>query len=153
MGVALKPEDNFRVPEESYGFDNKRMAWETIAPPLDRASPLRTSHLRDPVGPQIHFASESFMDEMAAAIERRSDRVPAAACEERARHRGDQGGGGESRLAAAHLAAASDQSGNKVTGRGIAYAQRSGTRVAIVAEVEVDRSDRQDLGAQVHRRA
>ncbi len=68
MGVALKPEDNFRVPEESYAFDNKRMAWETIAPPLDRASPLRTSHLRDPVGPQIHFASESFMDEMAAAL-------------------------------------------------------------------------------------
>ena len=32
-----------------------------------------------------------------------------------------------------------DQTGNKVTGRGIAYAQRNGTRVAIVAEVEVDR--------------
>src|SRR5207244_4230344 len=30
--------------------------------------------------------------------------------------------------------------GNKVTGRGIAYAQRNGTRVGIVAEVEVDRS-------------
>ena len=25
------------------------------------------AHLRDPVGPQIHFASESFMDEVAAA--------------------------------------------------------------------------------------
>ena len=45
------------------------MAWETIPPLLDRASPLRTSHLRDPVGPQIHFASESFMDEVAAALE------------------------------------------------------------------------------------
>ena len=43
-------------------------AWETIAPLLDRASPLRTSHLRDPVGPQIHFASESFIDEVAAAL-------------------------------------------------------------------------------------
>src|SRR4029453_18656883 len=29
---------------------------------------------------------------------------------------------------------------NKVTGRGIAYAQRNGTRVAIVAEVDIDRS-------------
>jgi nicotinate dehydrogenase subunit B len=35
---------------------------------LDRASPLRTAHLRDPVGPQIHFASESFIDEVDAAI-------------------------------------------------------------------------------------
>ena len=42
--------------------------WETIAPLLDRASPLRTSHLRDPVGPQLHFASGSFIDEIAAAI-------------------------------------------------------------------------------------
>ena len=43
------------------------LAWETIAPPLDRVSPLRTSHMRDPLGPQIHFASESFIDEMALA--------------------------------------------------------------------------------------
>jgi CO/xanthine dehydrogenase Mo-binding subunit len=33
-----------------------------------------------------------------------------------------------------------DQSGNKVSGRGIAYSQRNGTRVAIVAEVDIDRS-------------
>jgi CO/xanthine dehydrogenase Mo-binding subunit len=32
-----------------------------------------------------------------------------------------------------------DQTGDKVSGRGIAYASRNGTRVAIVAEVEVDR--------------
>ena len=32
------------------------------------------------------------------------------------------------------------QSGNKLSGRGIAYAQRNGTRVAIIAEVEVERS-------------
>jgi nicotinate dehydrogenase subunit B len=44
------------------------LAWETIAPLLDRASPLRSAHLRDPVGPQIQFASESFIDEIAAAI-------------------------------------------------------------------------------------
>jgi hypothetical protein len=34
---------------------------ETIPPLLDRASPLRSAHLRDPVGPQIHFASKSFI--------------------------------------------------------------------------------------------
>ena len=28
-------------------------------------SPLRTSHMRDTSGPQLHFGSESFVDEMA----------------------------------------------------------------------------------------
>lgn len=32
-----------------------------------------------------------------------------------------------------------DRSGDTLTGRGIAYAQRSGTVVAIVADVEIDR--------------
>src|SRR5215831_15034362 len=68
MGLPLKSDDGFGVPAESYEFANKRMAWETIPPLLDRASPLRSSHLRDPVGPQIHFASESFMDELAATL-------------------------------------------------------------------------------------
>ena len=45
-----------------------------------------------------------------------------------------------------------DQTGNTVTGRGIAYSQRNGTTCAIVAEVDVDRRSRQDLGAQVHGR-
>ena len=66
--VALKSGDGFGVPAESYEFANKRLAWETIAPLLDRGSPLRSAHLRDPVGPQVHFASESFMDELAAAL-------------------------------------------------------------------------------------
>jgi nicotinate dehydrogenase subunit B len=39
-----------------------------ISPLLDRASPLRTAHLRDPVGPQIQFASESFVDGIAVAV-------------------------------------------------------------------------------------
>src|SRR4051812_25912495 len=52
-GVPLKSGDGFGVPAESYGFDNKLTYWETIAPLLDRGPPLRSSHLRDPVGPQI----------------------------------------------------------------------------------------------------
>ena len=67
-GAPLKVNDNFGVPAESYVFDNKRTAWETIAQFLERGSPLRGAHLRDPVGPQIHFASKSFMDEVAAAL-------------------------------------------------------------------------------------
>jgi CO/xanthine dehydrogenase Mo-binding subunit len=139
LGVALKSGDGFGVPAESYQFPNKRLAWETIPPLLDRSSPLRTSHLRDPVGPQIHFASESFIDEVAAAL----DLDP---IEFRLRHIKD------ARDIAVIKAAAQkanwqtrpsprkDQTGNKVSGRGLAYAQRNGTRIAIIAEVEVDRA-------------
>jgi hypothetical protein len=138
-GVALKSGDNFGVPAESYVFDNKRTFWETIPPLLDRSSPLRTSHLRDPVGPQLHFASESFIDEVAAALN--LDPI-----EFRLRHVKDardiavikaaaQKAGWQSRPSPRK-----GQTGSKVSGRGMAYAQRNGSRVAIVAEVDVDRS-------------
>jgi nicotinate dehydrogenase subunit B len=139
LGVALKSGDGFGVPAESYSIENKRLAWETISPLLDRASPLRTSHLRDPVGPQIHFASESFIDEVAAAVN-------TDAIEFRLRYVKDP------RDVAVIEAAAKkaewdtrpsprrDQTGTRVSGRGIAYAQRNGTRVAIVAEVDIDRT-------------
>jgi nicotinate dehydrogenase subunit B len=138
LGVALHSGDGFGVPGDSYEFANKRVAWETIAPLLDRASPLRSSHLRDPVGPQIHFASESFIDEMAAALE--VDPV-----ELRLRHVKDardiavikaavEKAGWQSRPSPRK-----DQTGNTASGRGMAYAQRNGTRVAIVAEVDIDR--------------
>jgi CO/xanthine dehydrogenase Mo-binding subunit len=138
-GIALQSGDGFGVPAEAYAFANKRLAWETIPPLLDRSSPLRSSHLRDPVGPQIHFASESFMDEVAAALN--LDPI-----EFRLRHIKDP------RDIALIKAAAQkanwqtrpsprrDQTGSKVQGRGIAYAQRNGTRVAVIAEVDVDRS-------------
>src|SRR5467141_255798 len=35
MGLPLKPLQGFGVPAESYGFANKLLAWETIAPLLD----------------------------------------------------------------------------------------------------------------------
>ncbi len=138
-GVPLKSGDGFGIPTESYEFANKRTSWEIIPPLLDRGSPLRSSHLRDPVGPQIHFASESFMDEVAAALN--VDPI-----EFRLRHIKDprdialvkavaQRSGWISRTSPRK-----DQTGNTVSGRGIAYVQRNGTRVAIVAEVDVDRS-------------
>ena len=138
-GIELKSGDNFGIPAESYEFANKKTYWETIPPLLDRASPLRSSHLRDPVGPQIQFASESFMDEVAHTLG--VDPV-----EFRLRHVKD------ARDIAVIKAAAEkacwqprpsprrDQTGNKVSGRGIAYAQRNGTRVAIVAEIDIDRT-------------
>ncbi len=138
-GVPLKSGDGFAVPQESYGFDNKLTYWETVPPLLDRGSPLRTSHLRDPVGPQIHFASESFMDEVAAALnmdpvafrlqyvkDPRDIAVIKAAAEK---------ANWQSRPSSRK-----DQTGSKVSGRGFAYVQRGPTRVAIVAEVDIDRS-------------
>jgi nicotinate dehydrogenase subunit B len=139
IGVELKSGDGFGVPAESYEFDNKRLLWETIPPLLDRGSPLRSAHLRDPVGPQIHFASESFIDEVAAALnldpiefrlqhikDARDIAVIKAAAEK---------AGWQTRPSPRK-----DQTGTKVSGRGIAYSQRNGTRVAIVAEVDIDRT-------------
>jgi CO/xanthine dehydrogenase Mo-binding subunit len=138
LGVPLKSEDMFGAPAEAYEYANKRTLWETIPPLLERASPLRTSHLRDPVGPQLHFASESFIDEMAHAVgadpvqfrlkylknERHAAVIKAAA----------EKSGWVTRASPRR-----DQTGDTVSGRGIAYAPRNGTIVAIVAEVEVDR--------------
>ena len=138
MGLPLKSLQGFGVPTESYGFASKRLAWETIAPLLDRASPLRTAHLRDPVGPQIQFASESFIDEIAAAVgtdpvafrlrylKAPRDIAVVKAVAERAKWE-------------LRPSPRPDRTGDTLVGRGIAYAQRSGAVVAIVAEVEVDR--------------
>jgi nicotinate dehydrogenase subunit B len=137
-GLPLKSLQGFGVPAESYGFANKRLAWETISPLLDRASPLRTAHLRDPVGPQIQFASESFIDEIAAAVgadpvafrlrylTAPRDIAVVKAAAERARWQ-------------PRPSPRTDRNGDTLVGRGVAYAQRSGAVVAIVAEVEIDR--------------
>lgn len=138
LGVDLKSGDGFGVPAESYEFANKKTSWETIPPLLDRSSPLRTSHLRDPVGPQIHFASESFMDEVAAATN--TDPI-----DFRLKYVKDPRDIALIKAAAQKFgwdnrpSPKKGQSGSKVTGRGIAYSQRNGTRVAVIAEVEVDR--------------
>jgi len=128
----------FNLPDNAYTFENKRMSWETVAAMLPGPSPLRTSHMRDPLGPQITFASESFIDEVAYA-------VGADPVEFRLKYVT------ESRDRAA-IQAAAEKSGWKpgkagtrrtkrgdiVTGRGVAYTQRTNTIVAIVADVEIN---------------
>jgi len=139
LGMPPKFDTNYGTPAESYGFDAKLLAWETIPPLVDRCSPLRTAHLRDPVGPDIHFASEQFIDELAAAVGEdpvafrlkyitapRDAAVVKAAAEK---------AGWQPRPAPGR-----EQAGGVLRGRGIAYAQRVGTIVAAVAEVEVDPS-------------
>ena len=138
IGMTLKPQDAFGTPEETYGFDNKRLGWEVIAPLLARSSPLRTSHLRDPVGPDIHFASEQFIDELAFAagedpVAFRLKYVTAARDAAVIRAAAEKAGWQP------RPAQRSRPSGDVLTGRGIAYAQRARTIIAAVAEIEVDR--------------
>jgi CO/xanthine dehydrogenase Mo-binding subunit len=136
-GLPPKPSEGFGVPTETYGFENKLLAWETIPPLLDACSPLRTAHLRDPVGPEIHFGSEQFVDELAYAAN--EDPVAfrlkyvtaprdAAVIKAAAEKAGWQPRSGTR-----------DRSGDILAGRGIAYAQRNGTIVAVVAEIEVEK--------------
>ena len=136
-GMPLAPIQAFGVPGERYDFPNRLQAWETIAPLLDRASPLRTAHLRDPVGPQMNFASESFIDELAAA----SGIDPVAF---RLRYLRDPRGVAVIKAAAERAAwqprAAPNPQAAVQRGRGIAYAQRASTFVAVIAEVAVERA-------------
>ena len=105
---------------------------------LPGASPLRTSHLRDPLGPQIHFASESFIDEIAFAVgadpvEFRLKHLTAprdiAAIKAVAEKAGWKYGPAGTRRG---------RRGDIATGQGIAYARRNGTIVALIANVEVN---------------
>ena len=137
LDVPLKPTLAFNVPEESYGFKAKRKSWETVQPQLDRASPLRSTHLRDPLGPQLHFASESFIDEVAFAtntdpvafrLKHLTEARDVAVVKTAAEKAGWQ----------PRTAARKQVKGDIAHGQGIAYAQRSGTRVAVIAEVEVN---------------
>lgn len=137
LGWPLKPVWLLGVPSESYSFEAKRKTSDTIGPLLDRASPLRTSHFRDPGGPQIHFASESFMDELAVATNM-------DAVEFRLRylkHPQDLEVVKTVAMKASwikHIGARKQRRDDVLVGQGIAYAVRGATRVAVVADVEVN---------------
>jgi len=139
LGFPLKPEQSFEVPVASYTFDHKRLGWETIPPLMDRASPMRTTHLRDPYGPPILFGAESFMDEVAAATD--TDPV-----EFRLRYLTHPRDREAVRIAAEHYgwdkrpSPRNDQKDADVAvGRGIAYRRHFTTFIALVAEVRVHR--------------
>ena len=136
------------MPSDMYVIPNRRMATHVVGLPLVWETPLRTGNLRDPNGPQVTFASESFIDELAAAakadpVEYRLRMLAAGA--------GDDSGFKRARSIACIKAAAEKYgwdprpsprpvgSGNILVGRGIAYAYRNQTVVAQIAEVEVNR--------------
>ncbi len=138
MGMKVTSKAAFDVPEEGYDFASHELGWEVIPPLLARASPLRTSHLRDPLGPQLNFASESFVDELAFAT--KADPVAF-----RLKYLKDERGAAVIEAVAERAkwvprsGAEAKQTGDVLTGRGMAYARRKDTRVAVITEVEVNR--------------
>jgi len=137
------------TPGEMYVVPNRRMAMQVVQLPLVWETPLRTGNLRDPNGPQATFASESFIDELAAAA--KADPV-AFRLKLLEASGSDDTGFKRARSIAVVTAAAkaygwdarvspkSIGTGNILTGRGIAYAFRNQTVVAEIAEVEVNRT-------------
>ena len=135
-------------PSDMYAVPNRRMAGSVIPLPLVWETPLRTGNLRDPDGPQVTFASESFIDELAAAA--KADPV-AFRLKLIESGTGDDSGFKRARSIACIKAAAEKYGwqprpspgtrggGDVLTGRGVAYAYRSQTVVAEIVEVEVDR--------------
>ena len=123
----------------AYAFPKVQADAHVVPAFLATASPLRTTHLRDPEGPATTFATESFMDELAAQagtdpIEFRlkylDDGRLKAVLTEAAEHFGwDR----------RHSPRTPTGSSEIATGRGVALALRGETRVATVAEVEVNR--------------
>ena len=136
------------LPSDMYAIPNRRQLTTVVPLPMVWETPLRTGNLRDPDGPQVTFASESFIDELAAAanadpVEFRLKLLTASTQ--------DDSGFKRARSIACIKAAAEKfgwdtrpspkrrGAGDLLTGRGIAYAYRSQTVVAEIAEVEVNR--------------
>jgi nicotinate dehydrogenase subunit B len=148
-GMPVKTKYAFDVPEEGYEFANRELGWEVVPALLERASPLRTSHLRDPLGPQLNFASESFIDELAFAtgtdpVEFRlrylKDRRGIAVIEAAAKQAqwSPRPAGTQQAPQSPRPAGGAQPGGEVLTGRGVAFARRKNTRVAVIAEVEVN---------------
>ncbi|HXJ00740.1 MAG TPA: molybdopterin cofactor-binding domain-containing protein [Micropepsaceae bacterium] len=128
----------FNLPDNAYTFETKRMAWECIPAMLPGPSPLRTSHMRDPLGPQITFAHESFIDEVAFAagadpVEFRLKYLSEPRDRAALQAAADKAGWKPGKAGARRV-----KRGDIVTGRGVAYSQRTNTIVAIIADVEVN---------------
>ena len=129
----------FQLPAESYKFTNKRRAANLLDWTQSLNTGLRTAHLRDPDGMATCFASECFIDELAHAakmdaVEFRLKHLSDARHRAAVKAATDKAGWQTRPSPQAQIKSA----GPVVTGRGIAYAPRAGSVVAIVAEVEVN---------------
>jgi CO/xanthine dehydrogenase Mo-binding subunit len=125
---------------DTYIFENQRIMAAAIPWVQPDPTPLRTSPLRAPGDLARMFASESFMDELAASqgVDGVQFRMRYASNNRRAT---------DALAAVAKLAnwqfrpaPGPASSGNIAAGRGVAVSARSNSVVAVVAEVEVDKS-------------
>jgi nicotinate dehydrogenase subunit B len=135
-------------PSDKYAIPNRRMAGSVVPMPLAFETPIRMGNLRDPDGPQVTFASESFIDELAVAA--KADPI-AFRMNLLERGTGDDAGFKRVRSIACLKAAAEKfgwkprtspvarTAGDIAVGRGVAYAYRSETVTAQIVEVEVNR--------------
>lgn len=149
MGIrrAKPSEGSAATPSEMYAIPHRRMSTHVVSLPLVWETPLRTGNLRDPNGPQSTFASESFIDELAAAakadpLEFRMKLLTSGTT--------DDSGFRRARSIAVLKASAemfgwdhrpspkARGAGEILTGRGLAYSFRGQTVVAEIAEVEVN---------------
>jgi CO/xanthine dehydrogenase Mo-binding subunit len=123
-----------------YTFENQKVLAANIPWVQKGDWPLRTSNLRAPGDLARVFASESFMDEIASSqgVDPVQFRLKYLTSDKRIT---------EVLIAAVKQAGWTDRpspapasSGTKVTGRGVAAANRANTMTAAVAEIEVDKS-------------
>src|SRR5437016_11482670 len=145
---AMPAPGTSEVPSDMYAIPHRRQTADIVSLPMIWETPLRTGNLRDPNGPQVTFAGESFIDELAAAakadaVEFRLKLLTASDT--------DDSGYKRARSIAVVKAAAEAYgwdtrpspkavgAGTILTGRGIAYSFRNQTVVAEIAEVEVNR--------------
>jgi nicotinate dehydrogenase subunit B len=132
--------NGFQSAGEIYDIPNQKIVAEHINWHFPEPIPLRTSNLRAPGQLARCFASESLMDEMAADLG--VDPV-----EFRQRHLTKNKRGSECLKAAAEKAAwksrpslSRGSSDAIASGRGVALTQRANAYVAVVADIEVDKS-------------
>lgn len=128
---------NFDTPEESYQFPNAVAYWETIATFIEKASPLRSAHMRAPQELQTRFANESFIDELALAAGQDTLQF-------RLNHLKNPREIDVLKAAAERVgwvpgkAPAPSRHGDKLVGRGISLYSGYDSHVAVIADVEVD---------------
>jgi CO/xanthine dehydrogenase Mo-binding subunit len=140
LGFTRPQRNTSGTPADRYTFANRRNRADIVEHFFSMVNPLRSSHMRDPQGPQTAFASEQFMDELAyaagqdpiqfrlnhlAANSRDADVLKAAAAR----------WGWDPRPAASKV----DTSAAVLTGRGIAYQFRGEHIGAVITELEVAR--------------
>jgi len=154
LGTRKSPPSPGRasLPSDMYAIPNRKSTTRVVPLPQPFETPLRSGNLRDPDGPQVQFALESFIDELAHKA--KADPVEFRLRMLQASTQDDSGFKRARSIACIKAAAEKfgwnprpspnpsnqpNQPDQPLVGRGIAYAYRSQTVVATICEVEVNR--------------